>query len=340
MKTLSILIPVFNEADNVERAYKAVSDVMAGLSDRYDYEIIFTDNHSTDETNSIIQGITARDRRVRLIRFSRNFGFQRSIFAGYVVASGDAAIQLDCDLQDPPEMIPELVSWWEKDYQVVYGVRRNRKEGRVMTLARKAYYRLLNTVSSDDLPPDAGDFRLVDRVIISELTKFADYNPYLRGSIAWMGFRQIGVPYDRNERTAGRSKFGFGNLVGLAIDGLLAHSTIPLRLATYFGLLMAALGAVGAVVYVVAKFGFGQDWPAGFATIILLQMVIIGMMGLSFGLVGEYLSRMYLQAKGRPIVIIESSVNLPEAPTSIRGGPHSGGSLESVWRTRRVTRVR
>jgi dolichol-phosphate mannosyltransferase len=320
VKHLSILIPVCNEIENVERAYEAVTEAMAPLEGRYGYEILFTDNHSTDGTDAVIRHLAEGDTRVRLARFSRNFGFQRSIFAGYALSSGDAAIQLDCDLQDPPALIPTFLEWWERDYQVVYGVRQRRKEPWPVALLRKVYYRLLNRLSSDELPPDAGDFRLIDRVVIDELTKFQDYNPYLRGSIAWMGFKQKGIPYDRASRAAGKSKFTLGHLIGLALDGLLAHSAAPLRLATYLGVFMGFAACVGAVIYVVGKFAFGQDWPAGFATLVLVQMLTIAMMGFFFGLIGEYLSRMFEQSKGRPLVIIESTANLEHAPSSIRGG--------------------
>jgi dolichol-phosphate mannosyltransferase len=320
VKTLSILIPVWNEAENVERAHRSVTAALGALAGRYDYEMIFTDNHSTDGTFEILRGIADRDPRVRVARFSKNFGFQQSIFTGYALSRGDAAIQLDCDLQDPPEMIPELVAAWEDGYQVVYGVRRSRKESRLLGGARKAFYRLMKRLNADDLPLDAGDFRLVDRVIVRELVRFRDYSPFLRASIAWAGFRQKGIPYDRAERTAGESKFSFWGLVSLATDGLVSHSILPLRIATYSGFAIGALAVVGAIFYVVGKFLIGKDWPVGLATVLFLLLFSISMNAVFLGVIGEYLGRLYLQAKGRPIVIIEAAINIPDAPSSVRGG--------------------
>jgi dolichol-phosphate mannosyltransferase len=320
VKSLSILVPVFNEVENVERAYEAVTRVMAPLADRYRYEILFTDNHSTDGTDEALRRIAARDPRVRVARFSRNFGFQQSIFAGYVLSSGDAAIQLDCDLQDPPELIPRFLEAWEQGAKVVYGVRRSRRESAALGAGRKVFYRLLNRIGTEDLPLDAGDFRLVDRALIRELTRFSDSNPFLRASIAWMGFPQRGIPYDRAERQAGRTKFPLWNLAAFALDGIVAHSILPLRLATFAGFAIGVAAVCGAIFYLVGRLVFAQEWPVGLATLLLLLMFSISMNAIFLGVIGEYLGRIYLQGKGRPMVILESTINLPGAPGSIRAG--------------------
>lgn len=311
MKSISILVPAYNEAENVRRVYEAVTRVMSTLRERYVYEILFTDNHSTDATPEILREIAAGDPRVRVVRFSKNFGLQQSLFAAYSLCSGDAAIQLDCDLQDPPELIPDFLDAWERGHQVVYGVRRTRREGRLLTRARKLFYKLLNRLGSDDLPLDAGEFRLVDRALVREVTRFAEYSPFLRTSIAWMGFRQIGIPYDRAERAAGRSKFPLASLISFALDGIVAHSVAPLRLAMLVGLLLGAV-AVGATA--LRLLGAGPD------AVVLLLLFATSMNALLLGVIGEYLGRLYSQSKGRPIVIIESTINVPDAPASIRGG--------------------
>ena len=307
-KFLSIVVPVFNEEDNLIPLYQAVTKVMASLSDKYDYELIFTDNHSTDDTFAKLEQVAMTDKRVSVFRFSRNFGYQRSICTGYLKARGDAAIQLDCDMQDPPHLIPDFVRLWDQGYQVVYGVRRFRKEKKWVTLLRKVFYRLINTLSDDYLPLDAGDFRLVDRCVLNELMNIEDSQPYLRGAIAAMGFRQIGIPYDRAERVLGVSKFSFGDLMGLAVDGILNHSIIPLRIATYTGLAVSTLTFLAMVIYGIGKFLLGQNWPAGFATTTVLLLLSLSLNSLFLGIIGEYLGRIYKQVKKRPLTIIEKQV--------------------------------
>jgi len=322
-RLLSIVVPVFNEEQNVEPLYLAVCRAMTGIAERYDHELLFTDNHSTDQTFPLLQGLAARDKRVRVLRFSRNFGFQRSIFTGYAHAMGAAAIQLDGDLQDPPSLIPELVRKWEEGYQVVYGVRKGRKEGWAITLLRKAFYRLIDALSEDDLPHDAGDFRLLDRCVLDELMRFEDYQPYLRGTIASLGFNQIGVPYDRDERRRGKSKFAFRQLVGLAVSGILNHSIVPLRMATYLGLGVSLITLLATLAYFISRLLFGNSWPPGFATLVVLILGSVSLNALFLGIIGEYLGRIYQQVRKRPLTIIEREIN----PYS---GSMRGGSAEPL----------
>jgi dolichol-phosphate mannosyltransferase len=315
-KLVSIIVPVLNEEGNVERLYEAVTQVMVDLEVRYDYELIFTDNHSSDSTFAKIEQLAAKDPRVSGFRFSKNFGFQRSILTGYMKTSGDAVIQIDADLQDPPELIPEFIEKWEEGYDVVYGVRRSRQEGWLIALARRTFYKLIDLLSEDDLPRDAGDFRLVSRRIVELLGEVDDYHPYLRGLIASLGFEQLGIPYDRARRTSGESKFSIPRLIGLAVDGILVHSVIPLRIATFVGLAMSLVMMLGILGYGLSRLVFGVDWPAGFATTTVLLLLGITLNGLFLGIIGEYLGRLYQQAKKRPITIIErNTVGAdPDAP--------------------------
>ena len=288
--------------------YDALLPVLAELEQKYDTELLFTDNHSTDATFAHLQRLSAADPRVRVLRFSRNFGFQRSILTGYLNARGDAAIQIDCDLQDPPSLLPEFVRRWEAGSRVVYGVRRSRKEGAGITLMRKAFYRLIDALSDDKLPLDAGDFRLVDRVVLNELAQIDDAHPYLRGAIAAMGFQQEGLVYDRAERLRGESKFDFASLVRLGVDGILNHSIVPLRIATYTGLAVSLITFLGLIGYIGGRLLFGQAWPAGFATVTVLVLLSISLNALFLGVIGEYLGRIYQQVKKRPLTIVERSL--------------------------------
>ena len=306
---VSVLVPVYQEEETVERCYQAIVDVFAGLPG-YDYEIIFTDNHSTDRTFPILAGIAARDARVRVIRLARNYGYQRSLLVGYKNADGACAIQLDCDLQDPPELIPRMLARWREGHQVVYGIRRSLRDRAGTAFARRAFYRLIAALSEDDLPVDAGEFRLVDRCILDELRHVQDTSPYLRGLIGSMGFSQVGIPYDRGIRTAGQSKFPLRQMIALAVDGLLNHSLLPLRIASAVGLFVGSVTFLLIFVYLLLRLTLGAGWPAGFATTTLLLLMSITLNALFLGIIGEYLGRVFMQAKHRPSPLVEVALNV------------------------------
>ena len=311
VKLVSIVVPVLNEEHNIPRLYQAVQAIIAEAAGRYDWELIFTDNHSTDRSFDVLRELASRDKRVRVIRFSRNFGYQRSILTGYLASRGDAVVQLDCDLQDSPDLIHEFLARWEEGYKIVYGVRRRRREGWVITAVRKVFYRLINALSEHELPLDAGDFRLVDRCIVEELRKIEDASPYLRGTIATLGFDQVGVAYDRNARTAGKTKFKLQQLLGLALDGIFNHSMTPLRLATYVSGILFLVTLLFSLVYLVGKIVAGAEWPAGFATLALLILFSMSVNAFFFGVLGEYLGRIFRQVKRGPLAVVEAELNRP-----------------------------
>lgn len=313
MKKISIIVPVYDEENNVADAYNALKEVMQGLVNRYDYEIIFTDNHSEDRTFSLIQEIAKKDPKVKAARFSRNFGYQRSIYTGYLLSSGDAAIQFDCDLQDPPQLIAEFIKKWEEGYDIVYGIRRTREEPWLIHVSRKSFYRVIAFLSTDNLPQDAGDFRLLDKKIITELRQLYDYSPYIRGLVASFGFNQTGIPYDRPDRRKGKSKFRLMDMVGLAMDGIANHSIVPLRLATYCGLIAFVSAIIILLVLVIGKLFFAQDWPRGYTTLIIAVMLSLGLNALFLGVIGEYIGRIYQQVKRRPLTIIDKLVNFDDS---------------------------
>lgn len=308
-KLISLIVPVFNEELNIGPFYAAVCEALVKLENVYDFEFVFTDNHSSDNSFLELQKLHNLDRRVRVFRFSRNFGYQKSILTGYLRGNGDALIQLDCDLQDPPSMIHEFLENWEKGYSVVYGVRKRRKEHWSINWTRKVFYRLINYLSEDDLPLDAGDFRLIDKKIVNVLREVDDVQPYLRGSIAIMGFKQIGIVYDRDERKYGATNFKLKDLLSLAIDGVLNHSVVPLRVASFVGLLVSVVALLLILFYTIGKFIFGYDWPAGFTSLAVITLGGIGLNALFLGILGEYIGRIYKQIKKRPLVIIEAALD-------------------------------
>jgi polyisoprenyl-phosphate glycosyltransferase len=319
---ISIVIPVFNEERNVDLAYAAVCDLWTQLADRYDLEFVFTDNHSTDGTFGKVRDIAAKDPRVRVVRFNRNYGFQRSLLTGYRIAGGDAAVQLDCDLQDPPSLILDFVALWEQGHDVVVGVRRRRAEPRALTWGRRMFYLLLHHISEDRLTPDAGDFRLVDKSVLDQLRAINDLNPYVRGLTSALAKNEACVPYDRRARQHEQSKFPLRRLVRFAVDGIVGHSIVPLRLASYAGLAISVATCGLSTFYLVAALLFGGAWPSGFATTTLLLLFGISLNAIFLGILGEYVSRIYQQVRQLPLTIVERSINLVERPGG--DGRHAG----------------
>jgi dolichol-phosphate mannosyltransferase len=327
MTLVSILVPALNEEENVRLVYQRIVKVFTQLPD-CDFELIFTDNHSTDATFIILSQLAVEDSRVRVIRFSKNVGYQRSVLMAYQLAAGDCSIQMDCDMQDPPELIPQLIGKWREGYQVVYGVRRSLPDGPIVAATRRAFYTLIDWVSEDGLPRNAGEFRLTDRRILDELRRIDDRSPYVRGLISGMGFAQTGIEYDRQARTAGKSKFPFRAMLSLALDGLINHSLLPLRLASLTSLAVGFVTFLLMTGYVIGKLVFGQDWPAGFATTTSLLLMSITLNAMFMGILGEYVGRIFLQSKDLHRPIIEAALNV--APQGQSGVPASGPSLVSL----------
>ena len=308
-KLISFVVPVLNEIENVESVCKRVASVMAAYEGRYGYEILFTDNHSDDGTYEELARLATHFANIRVMRFSKNVGYQKSILTGFLAARGVIAIQLDADLQDPPELVPEFIKHWEGGAKVVYGIRATRQESVTKTVLRKMFYRLISRVSVDDMPVDAGDFRLIDRCIIDQLRRIKDHRPYLRGIIASLGYEQVGIRYQRDERKRGQSKFPYRAMIGLAIDGFLNHSDLPLKLATRVGVTVSAISFLVGVGYLVGKLVFRQEWAAGFATTTILMLLSLGIISFLLGIIGEYLGRIYILLRGYPGVVVEKEID-------------------------------
>lgn len=306
---ISIVVPVFNEEENVEFFYKRLCDVCSKL-DNYDFEFIFTDNASVDQTFSILEKISKDDSRVRVFSFSRNFGYQRSILLGYQKANGDAAIEFDCDGQDPPELLEKFLNFWEKGHKIIYGIRKHRQEGFFITKLREVFYRLINIISDQgSLPLDAGDFMMIDKAVLDQLRKIDGHYLYLRGTIFNFGFKRIGFEYTREARLRGESKFPLFKMFELALDGIVNQSILPLRLASYTGVIIALLTIFLAIIYLLLRIFNYENIPQGFTTNVLLQLCGIGINATLLGIIGEYIARIYVQAKNAPSVIIDRFID-------------------------------
>jgi polyisoprenyl-phosphate glycosyltransferase len=326
-RLISLVMPVYNEEANIPKAYEALCALFDKLG-RYDIEFVFTDNHSDDGTFGVLEALAKRDGRVKVLRFNRNYGFQRSLLTGYRHATGDAAVQIDCDLQDPPELIPRFIELWEQGHDMVVGLRRRREENFALTVARRSFYALLHRISEEKLTADAGDFRLIDRHILDHLRTIQDLHPYVRGMVASLARSEARIPYDRAARVLGRSKFPLGKLVSFGMDGIISHSVLPLRLATYVGLTLSAATFGLSLYYIVSALLSGGSWPPGFATITVLILLGMSLNAIFMGVLGEYISRIYQQMRQRPLTLIERSLNIEQryGRSQIRSGDTDNAS--------------
>ncbi len=299
--TLSVVVPLFNEHENLPALYHRLVAALAPLGEPF--ELVFVNDGSRDATPAMLDLLAATDPRVTAVHLSRNFGHQPAVTAGLDHARGDAVIVMDGDLQDPPEVLPQFVAKWRAGHEVVYAVRRKRKEGPLKRLGYFAFYRVLRAVADLDIPLDAGDFCLMDRQVVDQLKAMPERVRFVRGLRTFVGFRQVGVEYERDARAAGRSKYTFRKLLGLAIDGLLNFSSYPLRLVTYLGVLSAA-AAAGLAIWAVYDAVSNQSTPRGWASTIVVVLFMGAIQLISLGVVGEYVRRIFLEVKGRPPYIV------------------------------------
>jgi dolichol-phosphate mannosyltransferase len=321
-RLITICIPVFNEEANISVLMRRLRDLAEQHGARYDFEFLFSDDASTDSSYELLAQQAKNDHRIRVLRLSRNFGFQRNVLTSVLNARGEAAVEIDADLQDPPELISEFLKLWEAGYKVVYGVRAQRHEGHIITALRTLAYRLIQSVSEIPVPINAGDFRLIDRIIIEHLRNQTDLNPYLRGAIASLGYPQIGVQYDRPPRLGGYSKFPILKLIKLGVDGVTSQSIRPLHYITIIGFILSLLTGALSIAYVGSwLFGISSE-ARGFTTVVLLQLFAISMNALFLGVMGEYIGRIFNNVRGHPVGIVEKKIEsgvespyLPPPPT-------------------------
>ena len=303
---LSLVVPVFNESAVIGAFYDRATAALAALPG-LGYEIIFVDDGSRDDSFAQLSGLARADSHLRVIRFSRNFGHQIAITAGIDHARGDCVAVIDADLQDPPELIATMVERWREGFDVVYGVRADRSgESRTKLLTAKLFYRLLRRVAKIDVPVDVGDFRLMSRRAIDQLKQLREKDRFVRGLVAWIGFPQTGVPYHRDQRFAGETKYPYTKMLKFAFDGITSFSTVPLKLATWLGYLASVLAFLYMMsVFVQKALGITVQ---GWATVMVAMLFLGGVQLISLGIIGEYLGRVFTELKRRPMYIVESTI--------------------------------
>lgn len=309
-KTISLVTPCYNEEENVRDVYQAVKDLFAGPLAQYDREHIFVDNCSSDRTVEILREIAKEDPSIKVIVNSRNFGPTRSTYNGIMATTGDATLLfLPADMQDPPSLLPQFVELWEKGYEIVYGIRATRAEGVLMRWMRRAYYRLISATSYLQVPPDVGDFQLVDRKVVDAMRKTHDAFPYIRMMTFESGFKAVGVRYHWQERKKGFSKNRFFHLVDDGLNGLVTFTTVPLRMCLYVGFVIALLSVIYAIATFIIAALQGTVGPPGTATLIVALFLFSGVQLFFLGLLGEYIIAIYGQVRNKPLVIERERIN-------------------------------
>ena len=301
---LSVVAPCFNEAESLPEFVRRAKQVCAGLTP--DHGIVLVNDGSSDQTLAVALGLAAQDPAIRVVNLLRNFGHQAAVTAGLDVADGDAVVLIDSDLQDPPEVIPEMVAAWQTGADVAFGQRRTREgETPFKLFTAKLFYRLLRWMTKSNIPADTGDFRLMDRRVVEVMRSMRERHRFLRGMVSWVGGRQVAVPYDRKPRFAGETKYPFRKMFAFAVDAITSFSVMPLRLVTYLALTVIGLTVLAAIGVVVVKLFSPNYFIPGYSSIIITIVFFGGVQLLALGIIGEYLGRMYESSKARPIYIIE-----------------------------------
>lgn len=298
----SVVIPAYNEQAVLGECYRRLTKVMESIGDSY--ELIFVDDGSRDKTAAIISELCEKDSHVRLISFSRNFGHQIAVTAGMEASTGQAVVVIDADLQDPPEVIPQMIDRWQAGFDVVYGKRISREGETVFKkLTAKLFYRLLKALTNVEIPVDTGDFRLIDRKVCDVMNGLTEQNRYVRGLVSWVGFRQIAVLYHRQERFACETKYPFKKMLKFAIDGITTFSYKPLKLATYVGFLVSFFSFLYLLMVIYLKL-FTDRTVSGWASTLSVSLIFNGVVLIMLGIIGEYIGRIYDEAKNRPLYVI------------------------------------
>lgn len=306
---ISVIVPIYNEVEIIPELHRRLSAAMASMPE--DYELLFVNDGSKDGSEHLLRDLAERDSHSRFINLSRNFGHQIAITAGMDLAMGDAVVVIDADLQDPPEVIPELAAKWREGYDVVYAVREKREGDSLFKRATAAaFYRLIAKITNIDIPVDTGDFRLMSRRALEGLKRIREKNRFVRGLVAWLGYRQIGVKFVRHERFAGVTKYPLKKMLRFAFDGITSFSFLPLQLATYMGFLVSGASFLG-ILYVVYLRLFTDATISGWASLMAAILFLGGVQLITIGIIGEYIGRIYDEVKGRPLYLTQEVVGFP-----------------------------
>lgn len=309
-KKVSVVIPMYYEEKVAEECYKRIKENLAKL-ENYEHEIIFVNDGSKDKTLEILENIAKQDSNAKVISFSRNFGHQAAVTAGLQYVTGDAIVIIDADLQDPPELIPEMIKLWEDGNEVIYGKRKTREGESVFKLfSAKMFYKTLNALSDVEIPKDTGDFRLVDRKVVDTINSFPEHNKFLRGLFSWVGYKQVPFEYERKERFAGETKYPLKKMLKLAADGIISFSTKPLKILGALGI-FAIIVSILLLIYAILSYALKlNQLSAGWTSIMVAITFFAGMQLTSIWVMSEYIGRIYDETKKRPQYIIDKKINL------------------------------
>lgn len=307
---ISLVVPMYFEEEVATECYNRLTEVLSGITN-YDYELVFVNDGSTDQTLPILHSLADKDPHVKVLSFARNFGHQVAVSCGIDYAKGDAIVIIDADLQDPPELIPEMIKYWERGYEVVYGKRKKRNgETAFKLVTAKLFYKVLDNLSEVHIPRDTGDFRLIDRKVADVLRNLSEHNRFLRGLVAWSGFHQYALEYERDERFAGETKYPLKKMIRFALDGIISFSAKPLKLITGLGI-FSVFVAFLIMLYALASFIFPSiNTAPGWTSIMITMTFIGGVQLISVGVLGEYIARMYDESKNRPLYIVDETYNI------------------------------
>lgn len=303
---ISLVLPIHNEEGNILELYDRSKKV---LSDLGRYEIIFVNDGSWDGSLEILANICEKDKSVKVIDFSRNFGHQMAITAGIKNTSGQSVVVMDSDLQDPPEVIRDLFFKWREGFEVVHAKRKTRKDGLIKKTTAFIFYRIMKKLASVDITEDAGDFYLMDRRAVDAMNEIEETSRFMRGLAVWIGFKRTHIFFDRMDRKEGKTAYSFKKMIKLAVDGITSFSHFPLKLATYLGLLSVLIGFVLGVYAIYQKIYFPQTTAQGWTSLILTVLFLGGIQLIMLGMIGEYIGRIYMETKKRPLYIVRQKIN-------------------------------